>query len=70
MIANNVFAGTDFELYELFPAYGFSFSFVGFEKQEIQVGGQNNISIIMKPSAAELDELVVTALGIKRQKRT
>lgn len=45
------------------------FSFIGFEKQEIKVGENKSISIIMLPSAAELDELVVTALGIQRQKR-
>ncbi len=45
------------------------FSFIGFEKQEIKVGDNKSISIVMNPSAAELDELVVTALGIQRQKR-
>ncbi|MEZ5082082.1 MAG: SusC/RagA family TonB-linked outer membrane protein [Bacteroidales bacterium] len=45
------------------------FSFVGFEKQEIKVGVNKSISVVMLPDATELEELVVTALGIKRQKR-
>ena len=46
-----------------------TFSYVGFEKQEIVIGIQKEINIIMQASAADLDEFVVTALGVKRQKR-
>jgi iron complex outermembrane receptor protein len=45
------------------------FSYVGFETQDIPVGSQKEIIIVMAVSAAELEELVVTALGVKRQKR-
>ncbi len=45
------------------------FSFVGFEMVEFPAGTQHTIDIKLKPSAKELDELVVTALGIKRQQR-
>jgi len=45
------------------------FSYVGFETQEIQVGYRSLIDILLKTSAQKLDELVVTALGVKRQKR-
>lgn len=45
------------------------FSFIGFLPQEVVVGDKNVINISMKVAAMELDEVVVTALGIKRQKR-
>ncbi|MCD4729094.1 MAG: TonB-dependent receptor plug domain-containing protein, partial [Bacteroidales bacterium] len=45
------------------------FSYVGFETQEIVIGAQKQINILLQVSAAELDEFVVTALGVKRQKR-
>lgn len=45
------------------------FSYIGFERQQIAIGSQREIFIVMQPSAETLDEVVVTALGIKRQKR-
>jgi len=45
------------------------FSYVGFETQEVVIGSQKEINILLQVSAAELDEFVVTALGVKRQKR-
>ncbi|MBS1660830.1 MAG: SusC/RagA family TonB-linked outer membrane protein [Bacteroidetes bacterium] len=39
---------------------------IGFESQEIRVGGQDNISILLKRSSQALNEVVVTALGIRR----
>lgn len=45
------------------------FSFVGFQTQEAPVGGRQEISILLMPSAQELGEVIVTALGVKRQKR-
>ena len=45
------------------------FSFIGFEDQEITVGSQNEINVSLVPSANDLNEVVVTALGVKRQKR-
>ncbi len=45
------------------------FRFVGFEPQEVVIGEQREIYIVMQPTAEMLDEVVVTALGVKRQKR-
>jgi len=45
------------------------FKFLGFTPQEVPVGSQRVINITMEPDAQELDEVVVTALGIERQKR-
>jgi TonB-linked SusC/RagA family outer membrane protein len=44
-------------------------SFVGFQTQEIRVGNRKLINVVLKRSANELDEVVVTALGIKREQR-
>ncbi len=45
------------------------YTFVGFNPEEIQVGTQKVINLVMTPAAQQLDEFVVTALGVKRQKR-
>lgn len=42
-------------------------SYVGCQTKEVAVKGQNDISITLSPSSEKLDEVVVTALGIKRQ---
>ncbi len=42
-------------------------SFLGYVTQEIQINGQSNINISLKEDASQLDEVVVTALGIKRE---
>ncbi|MEZ5197601.1 MAG: carboxypeptidase-like regulatory domain-containing protein, partial [Bacteroidales bacterium] len=45
------------------------FSYVGYEAREVEVKNQSVINIEMNISAAELGEVLVTALGVKRQKR-
>ena len=45
------------------------FSYIGFEPQKVAVGDQKEFLIVMKPTAENLDEVIVTALGVKRQKR-
>ena len=45
------------------------FKYLGYQEQEIPVGSQRNFQIVMLEDAQQLDEVVVTALGIKRQKR-
>ena len=45
------------------------FSYVGFTTQEIPVNGRNKINVTLDQDAQLLDDVVVTALGIKRQKR-
>ncbi|WP_321298426.1 SusC/RagA family TonB-linked outer membrane protein [Marinifilum fragile] len=45
------------------------FSFVGMTTQEITVGSQSVIEVVMAADALQVDEVVVTALGIKREKK-
>ncbi len=46
------------------------FSFVGMKKQEIEIGGRNIIDVIMEPDMLGLEEVVVTALGISRERKS
>ncbi|WBL41268.1 SusC/RagA family TonB-linked outer membrane protein [Algoriphagus halophytocola] len=46
------------------------FSFVGFDSQEVTVGNQSTINISMAETATDMSEVVVTALGIKRDQRS
>ncbi|GAB3021740.1 SusC/RagA family TonB-linked outer membrane protein [Spirosoma pulveris] len=45
------------------------FSFVGYKRQEVTVGNQSNLSVTLAPEASTLGEVVVTALGIAREKK-
>jgi len=45
-------------------------SFIGFESKEIPVGNQRIIEITLIESAKELQDVVVTALGIERQAKS
>nr|WKN39953.1 SusC/RagA family TonB-linked outer membrane protein [Tunicatimonas sp. TK19036] len=47
-----------------------SFSSVGFQTQTVEVGNQSAINVILEPNVASLDEVMVTALGIEREKKT
>ncbi len=47
-----------------------SFTYVGLKPQEITVGASNTMNVTMKEDAAMLDEVVVTALGISRDKKS
>ena len=44
-------------------------SYIGYANQEIKVSNQTNLSIALKEDVEALDELVVTALGIKREEK-
>ena len=46
------------------------FSFVGYTSQEITVGSSNTINIVLLEDSSILDEVVITALGISRDKRS
>ncbi len=46
------------------------FSFVGFLTKEENVGTRNTVDITLGPDPKELSEVVVTALGIKKELRT
>lgn len=45
-------------------------SFVGYTTKEVIIGASNSINITLQEDASVLDEVVVTALGIKREKRS
>jgi len=44
-------------------------SYIGYAPQEIAVGQQQVINVVLQVSVKELGEVVVTALGVKRQQR-
>jgi TonB-dependent SusC/RagA subfamily outer membrane receptor len=46
------------------------FRFIGMTSQEVTVGDQQIIDIALQPDVATLEQVVVTALGIKREERT
>src|SRR5579872_6172700 len=46
------------------------FSFIGFATQEIQVGNQSVIDVAIKEDTSQLQEVVVTALGVSREAKT
>lgn len=46
------------------------FSYLGMKAQSATVGSSNTINISMEEDASQLDEVVVTALGIKRKEKT
>jgi TonB-linked SusC/RagA family outer membrane protein len=45
-------------------------SFVGFDAQEVVIGEQTDITVQLAASTKNIDEVVVTALGIKRQEKS
>ncbi len=51
------------------PSSVLVFSMLGFEKQETTVGERSQINVTLVESASELEEVVVTAMGIKREER-
>lgn len=44
-------------------------SFIGYKTIEILVGDKQQINVVLSPDVEELDEVVVTAMGIKREKK-
>lgn len=46
------------------------FSYVGFATQEIAIKGQSTINVSLSEDVSQLDEVVVTALGIKRERKS
>ncbi|MCD4732188.1 MAG: SusC/RagA family TonB-linked outer membrane protein [Bacteroidales bacterium] len=45
------------------------FKYIGFQEQEVTIGDQTSINIELEESVTALDELVVTALGVTREKK-
>jgi TonB-linked SusC/RagA family outer membrane protein len=46
------------------------FSFIGYSAQEISVKGRQVIDVVLEEDYGELNEVVVTALGMKREKKS
>lgn len=46
------------------------FSFVGMKTLEVPIGANNNITVSMGSEALQMDEVVVTALGVSREKKS
>ncbi len=46
------------------------FSFIGMKAQEIAYNGQTTINVTMTSDSEDIDEVVVTALGISREKKS
>ena len=47
-----------------------SFSYMGMKTQNVTVGESNTVNVALEEDASQLDEVVVTALGIKRAEKT
>ncbi|MCZ2459336.1 MAG: SusC/RagA family TonB-linked outer membrane protein [Chitinophagales bacterium] len=45
------------------------FSYVGYESTEVRVGTGNNVSVSLKLSGTTIGEVVVTAMGIKKERK-
>ena len=45
------------------------FSFVGMKAQDIEIGGRTVIDVVLNPEAYDIEGVVVTALGISREKK-
>jgi TonB-linked SusC/RagA family outer membrane protein len=52
------------------PDATLQFSFIGFTTQEVQVQGRTNIDVMMEAGTEAIDEVIVTALGIKREEKS
>ncbi|PLX05063.1 MAG: SusC/RagA family TonB-linked outer membrane protein [Marinilabiliales bacterium] len=46
------------------------FSFVGMSTVEVELGNSNNIDVVLETESLLMDEVVVTALGISREKKS
>lgn len=46
------------------------FSFIGYQTTEFNIANSSNVKVALEPDAEELEEVVVTALGIKREERS
>ncbi|MCK7534195.1 MAG: carboxypeptidase-like regulatory domain-containing protein [Marinilabiliales bacterium] len=45
------------------------FTFIGMKQQEVNISGRSVVNCVMESDVIGLSEVVVTALGIKREKR-
>lgn len=47
-----------------------SISFIGMKPMEIEIAGQTNINAVLEPDVKSLEEVVVTAMGIKKAEKS
>ena len=52
------------------PSAELRFSFIGYKTVTVSISGKTHIEITLNPEASSLNEVVVTALGINRQKKS
>ncbi len=52
------------------PGETIVYSFVGMETVEMVYAGENKLDITLSPDALQVEEVIVTALGIKREEKT
>lgn len=45
------------------------FNFIGMKTQEVEIAGQTTLNIVLEPDVVGLEEVVVTALGISKEKK-
>jgi TonB-linked SusC/RagA family outer membrane protein len=58
-----------YELRNVSPEATIVFSYIGFETQRIPVQGRAKIDVVMREGALKLQEVVVAALGVQRDKK-
>jgi len=46
------------------------FSYTGFNTMEVDIAGRTTVDVVMANDVLQLDEVVITALGIEREKKT
>lgn len=46
------------------------FSFIGFAPREVQIGSKSTVDVVLKEDVTQLQEQVVTALGISKERRS
>jgi TonB-linked SusC/RagA family outer membrane protein len=46
------------------------FSFIGMKVKEVEIGTSTTVDVVMNPDVLKLDEVVVTAVAIEREKRS
>ncbi|HTD97994.1 MAG TPA: SusC/RagA family TonB-linked outer membrane protein, partial [Mucilaginibacter sp.] len=52
------------------PGAVLTFSFIGFKTKEVTVGAEATLNVVLESNESALNEVVVTALGIKREKKS
>ncbi|MCR8560002.1 SusC/RagA family TonB-linked outer membrane protein [Mucilaginibacter sp. BJC16-A38] len=51
------------------PAATLVFTYIGYKRTEVAVGGKTKLDVKLPPSSEQLKDVVVTALGIKKERR-